>query len=353
MKLVADCGKISENSRAIVELCRARGVKLACVTKCVCGEPAIARAILAGGVDGLAESRLFNIRRLREAGIDAHIILMRMPLPEEADEVVRLADCSFNSEPAAIRALSAAAQQQGTIHQVVVMVENGDRREGVMFDRVEPLCRLVLDLPGLQLAGLATSLNCLCGVMPSVENQQRFADLASQTETKLGVHFRFVSAGHTNNVRFVLEGTMPGRVNHLRVGEAILFGTDELSDLRLPVPCGDTFRAFAPVIELQDKPSAPDGVCGMDAFCRVHEWPDLGVRRRAILAMGEIDLAMEHLTPARPDITLVGASSDHTVIDVTEADPPVQLGDEIEFACRYTAVSTGWSSIYPERVILE
>ena len=185
MKLVADCGKISENSRAIVELCRARGVKLACVTKCVCGEPAIARAILAGGVDGLAESRLFNIRRLREAGIDAHIILMRMPLPEEADEVVRLADCSFNSEPAAIRALSAAAQQQGTIHQVVVMVENGDRREGVMFDQVEPLCRLVLDLPGLQLAGLATSLNCLCGVMPSVENQQRFADLASHEATTL------------------------------------------------------------------------------------------------------------------------------------------------------------------------
>jgi predicted amino acid racemase len=353
MRLVADCGKITENAKAIVKLCNERGVKLACVTKCVCGEPAIARAIVAGGVDGLAESRLSNIGRLREAGIEAHIILMRMPLPEEAEDVVRLADCSFNSEALSIRALSAAAQRQGRSHQVVIMVENGDRREGVMFDRVEPLCRLVLDLPGLELAGLATSLNCLCGVMPSVENQQRFADLAAATETRLGVTFRFVSAGHTNNVRFVLEGTMPARVDHLRVGEAILFGTDELSDLRLPVPHGDTFRAFARVIELQDKPSAPDGVCGMDAFCRVHEWPDLGVRRRAILAMGEIDVAMEHLTPARPDITLVGASSDHTVIDVTEADPPVQLGDEIEFACRYTAISTGWSSIYPERVILE
>ena len=54
---------------------------------------------------------------------------------------------------------------------------------------------------------------------------------------------------------------------------------------------------------------------------------------------------------ARPDITLVGASSDHTVVDVTEADPPVQVSDEIEFACRYTAISTGWSSVYPERVI--
>jgi ornithine racemase len=351
MKLVADCGKITENARAIVGLCGERGVKLAAVTKCICGEPAIARAIVAGGVDGLAESRLYNIRRLREAGIDAHVMLMRMPLPDEADEVVRLADCSFNSEEVTLRALSDAAQRQGARHQVVVMIENGDRREGVMPELAEPLCRLVLELPGLELAGLATSLNCLCGVLPTVENQQRFADLASQIETKLGVPFRFVSAGHTNNVRFVLDGTMPSRVNHLRVGEAILFGTDELSDLRLPVPHADTFRAFARVIELQDKPSAPDGVCGMDAFCRVHEWPDIGVRRRAVLALGEIDVAMEHLTPARPDITLVGASSDHAVIDVTGADPPVQVGDEIEFACRYTAVSTGWSSIYPERVI--
>jgi ornithine racemase len=216
---------------------------------------------------------------------------------------------------------------------------------------VEPLCRLVLDLPGLELAGLATSFNCLCGVLPTVESQQRFADLASELETKLGVPFRFVSAGHTNNVRFVLDGTMPSHVNHLRVGEAILFGTDELSDLHLPTPHYDTFRAFAPVVEVQEKPSAPEGVCGRDAFERVHDWPDLGVRRRAVLAMGEIDLAMEHVLPARPDISLVGASSDHTVIDVTDADPPVEVGDEVEFACRYTAISTGWSSIYPQKVV--
>jgi len=213
-----------------------------------------------------------------------------------------------------------------------------------MPDQVEPLCRLVLDLPGLRLTGLATSLNCLCGVLPTVESQQRFADLASATETALGVRFRYVSPGHTNNVRFVLDGTMPKRVNHLRVGEAILFGTDELSDGVLPVPHQDAFRAFAGVIEVQDKPSAPDGPVGKDAFNRVNEWPDLGVRRRAVLAMGEIDLSIRDLKPARPDITLVGASSDHTVIDVTDAEPPVAVGDEVEFACAYTAVSTGWSS---------
>jgi predicted amino acid racemase len=352
MKLVADSRKIRANAAAMVDLCAARGVELAAVTKCVCGEPEIARAMLAGGISTLADSRLANIRRMRAAGIEAPVLLLRLPLPQEAAEVVRLAQCSLNSEDVTLRALSAAAQTQGASHDVMIMVESGDRREGVLPARVEPLCRLVLDLPALNLVGLATSFNCLCGVLPTIESQQRFVDLAAALEGSLDVRFRYISPGHTNNVRFVLDGTMPERVNHLRVGEAILFGTDELSDGFLPVPHRDTFRAYAPVVEVQDKPSAPQGPVGKDAFNRVHEWPDLGVRRRAVLAMGEIDLATEHLSPVLPGISVVGASSDHTVLDVTDAQRPVAVGDEIELRCAYTAVSTGWSSVTTDRVVL-
>jgi predicted amino acid racemase len=234
----------------------------------------------------------------------------------------------------------------------MIMVESGDRREGVMPELVEPLCRLVLDSPGLELAGLATSFNCLCGVLPTVESQQQFGELAAATEASLGVRFRYVSPGHTNNVRFVLDGTMPVRVNHLRVGEAILFGTDELSDILLPVPHHDTFRAYARVIEVQEKPSAPEGPVGKDAFNRIHEWPDLGVRRRAVLELGEIDLSVADICPTRAGITMVGASSDHAVIDVTDAEPAVAVGDELEFRCAYTAVSTGWSSVTTDKIVL-
>jgi predicted amino acid racemase len=352
MRLVADAGKIRDNAAAMVRMCGERGVRLAAVTKCVCGEPDIVRAILAGGVEQLADSRLSNVRRMRAAGIDAPVLLLRLPLPDEAADVVRLTQCSINSEEVTLRALSAAAVAQGTSHDVLIMVESGDRREGVMPERVEPLCRLVLELPGLDLAGLATSFNCLCGVLPTVASQQRFADLATVTETALGLRFRSVSAGHTNNVRFVLDGTMAQRVDHLRVGEAILFGTDELSDIVLPVPHHDTFHAYARVIEVQDKPSAPEGPVGKDAFNRVHEWPDLGIRRRAILELGEIDLSIDDLAPVRPDVTVVGASSDHAVVDVTGAEPPVQVGDELAFDCAYTAAATGWSSVTTRKQVV-
>lgn len=351
MKLVADCEKIRENARAVVELCAAHGIEVAGVTKCCCGEPEVARAMLAGGCTMLADSRLANVERLRVAGVDAPIMLLRLPSFGEADDVVRLTDYSLNSEAETVKALSRAAQKAGVTHAVVLMVDTGDRREGVQPERVVEVCRDLLELPGIELAGLGTSLNCLCGVCPTPENQQRFADITERAEAELGLRFRLVSGGHTGNLHLVQEGLVPERFNHFRVGEAIVTGTDVSTWAELPTPYRDTFKVYAEVVEVQDKPSAPEGTIGPDAFMEVHEWPDRGVRRRAIVALGEIDLRTSSLIPMRPGIELVGASSDHLVLDVTAARPPVRLGEELEFDTIYPAVSTGWASSGTTKVV--
>jgi hypothetical protein len=43
-------------------------------------------------------------------------------------------------------------------------------------------------------------------------------------------------------------------------------------------------------------------------------------------------------------VRFLGASSDHLVVDVTEADPLVRLGDELTFRLLYGAVATGMAS---------
>jgi len=353
MRIVADTGKISANARAIVELCAPHGIEVAAVTKCVCGEPEIVRAVLAGGVTTIAESRLDNVRRFRTLGIDCDVLLLRLPALSEVDDVVDLTQCSLNSEADTLRALSAAAVRRGVTHSVLIIIESGDRREGVMPEDALDLCRLAEDLPGLDLAGVASSLNCLCGVLPTPENMRDFVAVVEDLEKRLGRRFRVVSGGHTNNLRFIESGELPPRFSQLRIGEGVLFGTDEISEAPLPAPYTDTFKAYAEVIEVKDKPSAPDGEIGPDAFLRLNEWPDLGVRRRAILAMGEIDLSVRFLKPTRRGVTLVGASSDHTVVDVTDADPPVRLGEALEFDARYTAVAVGWSSTCATRVVAQ
>ena len=148
------------------------------------------------------------------------------------------------------------------------------------------------------------------------------------------------------------RGELPPRVNQLRIGEGILTGT---LDFRvwpdLPMRHQDAFTVTAEVIELKDKPSAPEGEVTVGAFMEAHDWPDLGIRRRAIVSLGEIDLRASGITPRRPGVTLVGASSDVLVLDVTEAAPPVELGDALEFNATYTAVSTGWASACSTKVV--
>jgi predicted amino acid racemase len=334
-----------------VELCARHGIEVAGVTKCVCGEPEVARAMLAGGCTMLADSRLANVARLRDAGIEAPILLLRLPSPSEAADVVRLCDLSLVSEVETARALSDAAVAQGMTHGLILMVESGDRREGVMPEDAAAACREILPLPGIELAGIGTSSNCLCGVLPTPENQQAFADVVDAVEAETGFRFRLVSAGHTGNLHLVQAGHVPARFNHFRVGEAILTGTDFSTWAELPMPHMDTFKVYAEVIEIMGKPSAPDGSCGPDAFMEVREWPDLGVRRRAIVALGEIDLRTSSLKPLRAGVTVVGASSDHLVLDVTDADPPVKLGEELAFDTLYPAVSTGWASSCTTKVV--
>lgn len=351
MRIEVDCEKIRANAAAVVGLCAERGIEVAGVTKCVCGEPEVARAMLAGGCTMLADSRLANVARIREAGVEAPILLLRLPTLSEAAGVVRLCDLSLVSEVATARALSKAAVAQGTTHQVILMVESGDRREGVMPGDAVAACRDILGLPAIDLTGIGTSLNCLCGVLPTAENQEAFAGVVEGVECAVGTRFRLVSGGHSGNLHLVQSGHVPARFNHFRVGEAILTGTDFSTWADLPVPHRDAFKVFADVIEVMDKPSAPGGEVGPDAFMQIHEWPDLGVRRRAIVALGEIDLRTSSLEPLRPGVTVVGASSDHLVLDVTEADPPVRLGDELSFDTLYPAVSTGWASSCTTKVV--
>ncbi len=91
MRIVCDCEKIRQNAAAVVALCAPHGIAVVGVTKCVCGEPEVGRAMLAGGCVMLAESRLDNIRRLRAGGIEAPVMLLRLPALSEVDEVVALA----------------------------------------------------------------------------------------------------------------------------------------------------------------------------------------------------------------------------------------------------------------------
>jgi len=90
--------KIAHNAKELKELYGSKDVGVIGVTKVVCGDPNIADALLKSGISVLADSRIANIRRMRDAGIQAQFVLLRTPIPSQIEDVVRYTDISLNSE---------------------------------------------------------------------------------------------------------------------------------------------------------------------------------------------------------------------------------------------------------------
>ena len=124
--LEIDTRKIEENARKLHTFCALRGVELAFVTKGFSARPGVIRAARAGGVTRFADSRLKNIIAAKTAIPGLHYLLIRIPAIDEAEEVVRWADCSLQSQIEVIRAVSDAAVRQGKIHPIILMVDVGD-----------------------------------------------------------------------------------------------------------------------------------------------------------------------------------------------------------------------------------
>jgi predicted amino acid racemase len=345
MRIQIQCEKIRENTEAVVGLCATQGIDVVGVTKACCGHPDVGQAMLAGGVKMLAESQISHARRLRAGGIDSDLMLLRLPRVSEADAVVKLMRTSLNSEVETVRALSRAAEACGVQHRVILMIETGDRREGVMPEEATTVARAMIDLPAIDLVGLGTNLACIGGVLPTRKNVTLLVDVVEHVEEALGVHFPVVSGGHTSNLDLVLRNEMPARVNQLRIGEGILLGVNSTTNNTIPFPNQDAFTVFAEIIEIKTKPSLPEGKIAVDAFGRKPKWEDLGLRRRAIVAIGKQHVYVDGLRPRQPGVWIVGSSSDHLVLDVTEADPPVELGDEVAFDPTYPSVATAMASV--------
>lgn len=357
-RLVCDLGKLEANARALVSLAGERGIEVYGVTKAVHGEPLAAGAMVKGGVAGLADSRLPNLKRLRDAGYGAEarvpLMLLRLPDPNEAEAVVRLADISLNAEVDTVRALGRAAEAAGRVHLVILMVDVGDLREGVWPDKVVEVAALMDNTPGVRLHGIGTNLTCYGGVIPTWENLGLLAALRRQVEERLGRPLAVVSGGNSSAINLLRVGGVPAGINQLRLGESILLGRETVARQPIPETHQDVFTLYAPIIEIDEKPSVPVGTTAEDAFGHEPVFVDRGWRKRVLVALGRQDTGDGVITPVLPGARVLGASSDHTIVDVTEVEPAardgMRVGAELAFHVNYGALLALITSPYVEKV---
>lgn len=334
-----DLAKIEENAHALVTRLSGRGIAVTGVTKAALGSAEVARAMLAGGVARLGDSRIDNLEALRDAGIQAPLTLLRSPTPGQAARAVACASISQVSELEVVKALSAAAGRLGSNHGLVLMVELGDLREGVLPEDVLDLARRILRLPHVTLAGLGTNLACRAGVVPSADNMGELSALVSRLEGELGLHLPIVSGGNSANLAWAIAAPV-GRVNDLRLGESILLGCDPLTRMPLHGLHTDAFTLVVPVIESLAKPTAPRGTTGEAAFGVPVPMRERGTIIQTIAAIGRQDVDPEGLTPP-VGVSVLAASSDHLVLETPQRLAP---GTEIRFGLDYSALLRAMTS---------
>jgi len=347
--LSVDLDKIEHNSRTLVELCTQHGIAVTGVTKATCGNPEVAKAMLRGGVCSIADSRLENIHRLKAAGIDTSYLLLRLPPLSGTDTVVDSVDMSLNSELSVLQGLSAAAGKRGVEHDAIIMIDLGDLREGILPDDFMPFMQEATRLAGIRIAGIGANLTCFSGVVPDKHNMNRLVGLADRVEQRFDLKLKWVSGANSSGLELIASGRMPTRVNHARLGEAILLGRETVHRSPWPDTSQDAFVLHAEILELRNKPSLPVGTRSEDAFGRQPQFEDRGVISRALLNVGREDIDVEGITPVDARFRILGASSDYLAVDVSAASDDIHVGDQLAFSLNYSALLAAMSSEYVKK----
>ena len=331
---------LKHNVEYVVGKCAEKGIEVAGVIKGTTGIPQCVEQFADGGVKYIASSRLEQLQDAKDFGIEKPLMLIRIPMLSEIEDVVRLTELSLNSEMEVLEALNAEAGKQGKKHKVILMADLGDLREG-FWDKeemTEAAVKVEKELEHLELAGVGTNVGCYGSILATEEKLDELVAVAEQIEGRIGRQLELISGGATSSFMRVIDGDIPERVNFLRIGEGILLARDlelfygyDMSEMHQDVY---TLKA-----EVKDKPSHPVGEIAVDAFGHTPEYVDRGIRRRALLAIGKVDYgSIDEIFPQDEGVEILGASSDHTILDIEDAKRDFKVGDIVSFGINYASV---------------
>jgi len=322
------------------ELYGQKGISIMGVSKAVLGEPSIVKAMIQGGVRFIADARIENIEKMKAAGISTQFVLLRTPL-SQAEFVVRSADISLNTELDTLKKLSYYAKAYNKIHQVIVMVELGDLREGVLPLDLSEFIRQTISLSHIKIVGIGCNLACYGGVKPADKNMHELSELSDIIEKEFHLGLTITSGGNSANYEWYRSAKDVGNINNFRLGESILLGLETVNRKTIPGLHTGAFQLVAEVIESKKKPSLPFGEIGQDAFGNVPVFHDQGIHQRVIIALGKQDILVSSLK-SNNGVEILGSSSDHIILNSKNNN--LQVGDEVNFNLDYGGLLAAMTS---------
>ena len=349
-RLIIRRSSFASNAEVLCRRCAASGLSVTGVTKGFCGEPRLVQHMVEAGVLSLADSCLQNIVMLRKAGFALPLYMLRIPMISELDELIQWADGSLISGCETIEALERACASSKRTHEALLMFELGDLREGFWPWELERVAESLKRSPHVIPIGVGTNFGCYGATVPTPQKLLFLGEIGKELARLTGREIKLCSGGSTSSLKLMTEGTLPLCVNNLRVGEGIVLGADVVRNESIPWLRQDVMTAEAEIVEVRVKPSVPIGETSLTAFGERPFFPERGERLHAIAALGRQSAKYDDLTPVDEGVEILGASSDHLILDVDAMPRAPRVGSILRFRPGYGAMLRLFTSPYVEKI---
>ena len=347
---------LAVNYSYLKQLFHKNSIEWAPVLKMLCGNKTYLEFLLSLGEEQVCDARLTNLKTIKSIDPKVETIYIKPPAKRSIKSVVKFADVSFNTEFTTIKWLSEEAKVQNKVHRIIIMIELGDLREGILGEHLLDFYKKVFELPNIKVVGIGANLNCLSGVMPSKDKLIQLSLYEQLIEAKFGKKIDYVTGGSSVMIPLLLKKQIPKGINHFRIGETLFFGIDLFTNRTIPKMKNDVFLLHAEIIEITEKPIVPFGEVEENPSGEIIEInpEDYGnTHKRGILDIGLLDIATtDFLQPVNKKITFIGASSDMLVVDLTNTRKKYKVGDVVSFKLKYMGALRIMNSKYIDKKII-
>ncbi|MBN2638828.1 MAG: alanine racemase [Bacteroidales bacterium] len=352
--ITLDPKKLQNNFHYLNNLFKRNDIQWTVVSKMLSGNKTYLTELLKLDIKQISDSRVTNLKTIKSINPHIETIYIKPPAKRSVPNVVKYADISMNTEIETIRQLSGEAQKQNKIHKIIIMIELGELREGIMGEEVLNFYAKVFEMKNIEVVGIGTNLSCLYGVLPNQDKLIQLSLYEQLIESKFNKQIPYVSGGSSVTIPLMLQNLLPKGINHFRVGETLYLGTDVYNNTTLKKMHSDVFMLYSEIIELSEKPMVPTGEMGtnVDGLKFNFNKNNIGLTMyRAIIDLGLLDVDHNHLELVDSSLSFVGASSDMLVVDLGSNDSNYKVGDLIELKMDYMGALRIINSKYIEKRI--
>lgn len=347
--------KLKDNFKHLENVFKKNKIEWAVVAKVLSGNKLFLNELLQFDIKQVCDSRVSNMKAIRAIKPDIEIIYIKPPAKLSIPSIVKYADISVNTEIETIKLISEEAIKQNKVHKIIIMIELGELREGVMGEEFVNFYEKVLNLKNVEVVGIGANLSCLYGVLPNHDKLVQLSLYKQLIEAKFDRTIPYVSGGSSVTISLIYNHLLPKGVNHFRVGDTLFLGSDVYNNSKFSTMHTDVFKLHSEIIELTEKPLVPRGEFGTNLEGESFEFNQNDVGKtsyRALIDLGLLDADTDHLELYDKTIQFAGASSDMSVIDLGDNENNYKVGDFIELKMDYMGLLRIMNSRYIDKKVI-